>query len=237
MKRLKMDKNILLCFKAITVFIDDLAEMFAPKHRPLKLYRRLLKHVKTSDSTQVKKHVEAFKKFCFTNKEAILAKSVSDITESVVKFSPRVYVNIVSVFGFASDDPQTTEAIWTHLLVILAHLDPESRVKDALVVASQRDSKSPAELQSSATDFLQSNMSKIGSLIEPNADPLSSITSILKSDVFADIITNITTKMQDGSLDIMSLIGAATSMAGSSDGEGPDLSALTSMLGAMSSGK
>ena len=69
----------LMCFKTISNFTKELGELFSKQHRPLKLYCRLINKTTIVHDKSIKKHIDAFRDFCITNREAIMSKNSSGL--------------------------------------------------------------------------------------------------------------------------------------------------------------
>ena len=59
------DETLLVAFKAICSFINDLANEYEKKHKPLLLYKRLINKTKIAHDNAIKKHIMAFNAFCW----------------------------------------------------------------------------------------------------------------------------------------------------------------------------
>ena len=64
----------LVCFKAISNFTFELVELFSKQQRSLKLYGRLINKTTIVHDKSIKKHIDAFRSFCITNRDAIMNK-------------------------------------------------------------------------------------------------------------------------------------------------------------------
>ena len=51
------DENLLIAFKTICNFVNELASEYATKHKPLKLYQRLINKTQISHDQIIKKHI------------------------------------------------------------------------------------------------------------------------------------------------------------------------------------
>jgi len=223
----------LLVFKAISDFIDELADSFASKHKPLKLYKRLLKFVKVTDEEHIAKHVRAFTVFCTTNKDAIENRDSTKFKEPVVTFSPRVFISFDYIFSLA--DKETAEVIWEHLLTISALVVPSGHAKDIL-----RNSKVNEILGdgSSESDFVSGI---INAVQNSNGDPSAAVSSVLGSDMFKGLLSGLGSDGGEG-LDLSKFAGIAQKMvsvfAEQSGGEGLpiDMSQIGTLLSSLSPG-
>lgn len=72
--------NSLITFKAIANFTNDLASVFGETHRPLKLYAHLITKTTIAHDKPILKHIEAFREFCVSNREAISEKNINNLT-------------------------------------------------------------------------------------------------------------------------------------------------------------
>lgn len=235
-----MTVDTLVVFKVISNFITELAECFDGKNRPLRLYRRLLKHVTFEDETHMQKHIEVFKAFSVVNRDAISKKDKSLIKEPVIKFSDKVFLNMETIFNL-SPDKETSNAIWQHLLTISAYLDPESKAKE--ILKTEKVKKNLEADSSKEANFLTDVIGKIQDTVDTSSasDPKDVVSNILSSGVFNDVLSSINNSVEDGSLDLSKLMntvqGMVSGLGGMDGGDGtggmPDLSAITQMLGGL----
>lgn len=223
--------NTLTTFKAIVNFTESLGDIFANKNRSLKLYCHLISKTTFCHDKAIEKHIKAFSKFCFANRDAIMENDESKIQLNTVTYSPKVFINIKHILEIA--DGEQKNAIWKHLLVLSALIDPLSRAKEILKSKKDREKNSEGE-------FLTKIMEKVEKNIDVNSgsDPMSAVSSIMSSGVFNELISDMNDGMQSGSIDLGKLLGAVQSMvgdtgcgAGSSDT--PDLNGIISMIGPM----
>jgi hypothetical protein len=193
----------LLTFKAISTFVTELAEIFSSKNHSLKLYSRLINKTTLTHDNAIKKNIDAFKKFCVENKDAILNKDEKTFVYPIVEYSSRVFIDFKSIFNSA--DNETKNAIWKHLLTISALVDPTSKAKEIL-----KNSKDTKE-----ANFLTDILNKVETTVTPNSNPLEAVTSIMSSGVFNDLIAGMNNGVQDGSLDLGKLMGTVQQMCSS----------------------
>lgn len=245
--------TILIVFRLITKFVNELAEEFGSKTKSLKLYKRLLSRTTLTHDAQIKKHVEAFRVFCFENREALQNKNNELFKDDILNFSNNVFIDFKTIFKYADEDAKNV--IWKHLLFISAYVDPAGKAKE--ILKSDKTSKE--------ANFLSDILDKVETNVSPDSNPLEAMSSILQSGIFTDLISNMSNGVEDGSLDLKKLIGNVQQMCsslgpstgeggenplngqnpmemlnsimGSGGGEGsPDLSGLTNLLGPMLSG-
>jgi hypothetical protein len=192
----------LITFKAISEFTKELGEIFTSKHKnhSLKLYEHLLNKTTLSHDKAIKKHIEAFREFCVSNRDAIKSKNFSLLVKDKVVYSPRVFIDFTNIFKEA--DRETTAVIWKHLLTISALVDPAGKAKEIL-----KNSSSTKE-----ANFLSDIIEKVESNVNPNSNPLEAISSIMSSGVFNELITGMNSGIQNGDLDLGKLMGTVQTM-------------------------
>jgi len=249
----------LIAFKAISEFTKELCENFTSKDKnhSLKLYEHLLNKTTLTHEKAIKKHIDAFREFCVSNREAIANKNLSLLVKKTVVYSSRVYIDFNNIFKDA--DTETSNIIWKHLLTISALVDPAGKAKE--ILKNNTDSKE--------ANFLSDIINKVESNVNPNSNPLEAISSIMSSGVFNDLITGMNSGIQNGDLDLGKLMGTVQTMctslssdinlssdsndnpmnminslmsnmgasaSGGGDGTMPDLSNISNLLGPMLSG-
>lgn len=120
-------------------------------------------------------------------------------------------------------DLETTNVIWQHLLVITNSVDPSEEAMEIL--------KKSLEEKSNEGAFLSNLVQKIEKNVDPNSsDPMAAIMGLMSSGVFTDLISNMNSGMQDGSLNIGKLFGTVQGMMSSMQGV-PGMGAIPGMPG------
>jgi len=209
-----MDSNTsLICFKAISNFTTELGETFSRQHRPLKLYKRLINQTTIADEKPIQNHIDAFRKFCIDNRDGIAKKDSKSFTNPKISYSNRVYIDMSEIFKLA--DKETTPVIWQHLLCISAIVDPAGKAKEIL-----KENLQSGKTGGTETNFLTDIIDKVEAHVDPNANPMEAVSSIMQSGVFTDLIGGMNEGLSDGSLDIGKLMGAVQGMVGQLGGDG-----------------
>lgn len=228
-----MDETPLLTFKAICNFINDLADVFGNKHKPLKLYKRLINQTQISHDQAIKKHITVFHDFCISNRDAIFTQNPAIINSTQISYSSRVYIDMRIIFKLADND--SIPVIWKHLLTISALIDPAGNAKNIL-------KKNVDEKKSSVdeTQFLSEMITKFENTITPDSNPADAIGAIMKSGMMTDLVNN----MQGGKLDLGKLMGAVQNMVFSIEqkaGDDPEakqaIGMVNNMIGTINSGQ
>ena len=196
----------LIAFKAICTFTHELSETFGAKNHSLKLYDRLLVKTSLSHDVAIKKHLDSFRKFCVDNRDGLMEKDIKKMTLFQVEYSPKVFIDFNSIFPNA--DKEAMAVIWKHLLTISALLDPSGNAKE--ILKSNKGNES---------DFLTGIINKVESHVKPDSNPMEAVSSIMSSGVFTELITDMNTGIQDGSLDLQKLMGTVQNMCSTLNGK------------------
>ena len=222
----------LVCFKAISNFTAELGELFSKQQRSLKLYCRLINKTTIVHDHAIKKHIDAFKSFCIANREAIFTKSIDKLIISKISYSQRVYIDLNDIFKLSDKD--TTKIIWEHLLCISALVDPAGKARDILKKNME------AGAGGEETNFLTDIINKVEQHVDPDANPMEAVSSIMKSGIFTELIGGMNNGLSNGSLDLSKLMGAVQGMVGklSEQTSSPDesdnpMNMLTTMIGSL----
>jgi len=223
----------IVSFKAIANFVKELGAMFEKKHRPLKLYRKLIQRTQIGHDKAIKKHLSIFTNFCTENRDSILSQNVSELKIKNIIYTPRkVFINVPLVFSFA--DNESKKIIWQHILYISSRLDPLGNAKDMLkksIVQTDSDNE---------TNFIDSLITKVEDMDLETDNPMEAVNSMMSSGVFAELMGSMQEDMASGKLDISKLMGSVHGMIGQLNqeaGNNPELasqmSAMNGMLGMM----
>jgi hypothetical protein len=197
----------LVCFKAISNFTQELSESFSKKHRPLKLYNRLVEQTTIVHEKPIEKHLNAFKTFCVSNRDAILEKDCKKISNPKISYSEKVFIDMSYIFQIS--DKETSKIIWDHLLCISALLDPASKAKEIL-----KQNLKEGKTGNKEANFLTDIIEKVEEHVDPDSNPMDAVSSIMQSGIFTDLIGGMNDGLSDGSLDMGKLMGAVQGMVG-----------------------
>uniref|UniRef100_A0A6C0LWP4 Uncharacterized protein n=1 Tax=viral metagenome TaxID=1070528 RepID=A0A6C0LWP4_9ZZZZ len=216
----------LIAFKAITGFVTNLSEVFGDEHRNIMLYSHLLSKTTLSHEVAIQKHFDMFRDFCVSNRDVIEQKNFKNLTNTRIEYSDNVWFDFKTIFE--DSDTDTRNVIWKHVLIISAITDPAGQAKQ--IIRKSVDKQGGGE-----ANFLTDIVNKIEENVDPNANPMEAITSIMSSGVFTDLISGMGAGVEDGSLDMSKLMGTVQTMmagmGGGGSGEGmPDMSEMMKML-------
>lgn len=195
----------LLIFKAIASFVHDMNEIYGEKNKPLMLYSHLIEKTGIIHEEPIRKHLTSFQTFLIANDEAITTKDDNKLEEPTILYSDKVYINMKDIFEIAGNDK---ESIWQHLLTLSALLNPSSRARD--ILRQDKEKKVPEE------DFLSNLIDKVGQHIDPSStNPMDSMTSLMTSGVFGELMSSMDKGIGDGTLDMQKMVGSLQNMIGS----------------------
>ena len=84
---------------------------------------------------------------------------------------------------FSDADRETSAIIWKHLLTISALVDPTGKAKQLLKEASKKNNNGLE------ANFLTNIIEKVEENVDPDANPMEAVTSIMQSGVFQELVT------------------------------------------------
>ncbi len=230
----KLTANELLAFQAISSFVSEANSVGGSTQKSLQLYNRLIQKTQIGHTDAIHKHLNAFKKFCQDNQEALKEQEVDKLANNIIEYSSRVYINVRLLL---LNSKENSSAIWQHIITIGAIVYPQAKLKKVLkeqqeVAASNNslvfDGDTPED------DFLSNIMNKVESSVDPNTDnPTAALGQIMSGGLMTDLMGSMTSGMQDGSLDLGKLMGSLQKMVGKlsdTDDAPPEIKAMTGNL-------
>jgi hypothetical protein len=184
-------------FKMICDFVNSLAEEYGAKNHPLKLYRQLIANTKICHDVAINKHITIFTNFCVVNREAIATQEVSKIakSDSKLKYSEKVYIDMLNIFHLIGDDKDNERSIWKHILAISAFVDPSSNAKNIL-------KKFIENSETKEEEFLKGIFNRADELQDVNPNDIMN----------SDLIKNIVGGVQNGKMNPEKLMGTLNGM-------------------------
>lgn len=221
-----MDTQRFTIFKAIVDFINDLDIVFGKQYKTVALYKRLVVKTTIIHEIPVNKHINTFKEFLENNIEALETKNNSKILSPIIKYSDRVFINIQTLLS--KSDNETASAIWNHLLNINTLINPSEKslvlFKESINSQSENDE-----------DFIQDIINTVTDSIDPNSvsDPMSAAMSLINSGKLTNIMSSMTEKFTNGTLNPEQMLKKVTQMytnvtQGHTDA--PDINSIISSL-------
>jgi hypothetical protein len=203
-----ISNEILFVFKAIVSFVNDMNEIYGQEYKPLRLYALLLERTGIMHEDPIKKHIEAFKLLVTTNADAILQEKTSLLQNAKVEYSEKVCIDLVEIFRLAASDPTNILCIWKHLLTLLLMFEPQ-RQQELPPKEIRHESEGVED------DFLTNLVQKVGSQIDPSANPMQTVQSMMSTGMFQDIMSSMDNGLQSGNLDMGKMVGSLQKMVGS----------------------
>lgn len=193
-------------FKTINNFVSNLNDCYGSKQKSLQLYARLISKTTIGHQEPMRKHISAFEKFCKDNRSAIINKNEKELVTNCISYNEKVFINMKLVFAEAVRKEKPI--IWKHLLAIYAHIDPTSKAKELLRESMDNEKNEGGKEE----DFINDIFDKVGNNIEPEGNPLQAVGSLMSSGVFTDIVTNMTSGLESGELNLGKLMGTMQGM-------------------------
>lgn len=204
------DTNSKEIIKAIKTFVNSLADEYSEKFHALRLYQHFLDLVSETEEFAIDKNIKIFKDFCEENISAIIEKdSEKFVGDGKISYSKKVYINLKSIFGVASDEDKAI--IWKHLLYISALVNPTGKAREML----RRHTKDGGI----ESEFIESIIAKVEGAVKPTDNPMEAVSQIMQSGVFTELITEMNDSLESGELDIGKLLHSVKGMVGGMEGE------------------
>jgi len=205
-------ESVLKAFDAIVTFVNDLWNVYGnpKKVDGLSLYRRIIEHIKFTDTGAINKAIRGFEKFFTLYETRILENKLDEIPRGeTIRYgkSDTIYIDIQKFIYKA--DPDTKSAIRQHLVTISAILEPDShKIKELENRISELELDESKEGQ-----FISGILSSAKESVE-GADvdnPMSAVMGLLQGGV----IENMMSGFASGDMDMEKLLGSMQTTIGS----------------------
>ena len=209
----------LIALKAITNFINDVADEYGKKFRSLLLYQHLINKTQINHTKAINKHVEIFKNFSKLNSEALESQDETKLNQSKISYSDKVFVEISELLKEA--DNETSPVIWQHLLTISAVVDPTSKAKEVLKNIDNKEEK-----------FVEDIIGKVSNTDATN--PMEMISSLMSGGGMQEMMNN------GGNMDMSKMFGVVGKLLDNLDeqaGDDPQAKQMTGNLTSSLSGQ
>lgn len=202
-----INDTTLLIFKAITNFIHDLNEIYGTQQKSLYLYDCLIERTGIIHEEPIKKHISVFRDFIIDNEDAILQKNVDLMKTWTIQYSDKVFIDMKDIFTWSSES-NDQNTLWQHLLTLSALLNPSGQAKE--ILKQEKTKKGTG----GEADFLSGLIDKVSKHVDPTSNPMESMTSLMSSGVFSELMENMNTGLSDGTIDMQGMIGSLQNMIG-----------------------
>jgi RNAse (barnase) inhibitor barstar len=204
-----LNDSSVLMFKAISSFIHDLNEIYGNSQKSLCLYAALIEKTGLVHEEPIKKHIKCFHDFVVENDEGIINKDIQIFNTHIIRYSEKVFIDLKDIFKLAEKNVSDIQEIWKHLLTLSALMNPVSQAKKVLQTDQEKE-------QNTEDNFLSGLIDKIGKHVDPSSsNPMESMSSLMSSGVFNEIMTSMNDGINDGKLDMQSMVGGLQKMIGS----------------------
>lgn len=186
-------------FTSIVDFIEQLKEAIChdnKEYHEVALYNHLIHKVKITNKQNIRRHISLFSEFCGRNTDAILKKDSALIAFTTVKYSDRVFINLGGILSSNTIDDDIKDAIWKHLLVIQASIDPSSKARNVLMGLAE--SKVPEE------QMIGGLIGEISKHVDENDDrnPMAIFSSLMQSGVVNKMMSSLDNSVKTGDVDM-----------------------------------
>jgi len=207
-------------FEKILEFVKTLTDVFGnkPEFHSLKLYNRILELTAKNKKAAIEKHCLLFSEFCSKNKLSILARSASQLDQSMITWSLKVRINMQLILNKSNN--QQKQIIWQYLSIIGTMLNPEDK-KDFIKFLQKQQMEPSVKPQgekktikegleglfgsdSKEGQFMGDLFKKVSSQIDLDkmqSDPMSGIMSLMANpSLLSDLTKTITEGANGGKL-------------------------------------
>jgi len=232
-------------FNCILDFIEQLKEAIcqddSKQYHEVVLYNHLIHKIKITNKQNIRRHLSLFSEFCARNADAILNKDSSLIVFQTIKYSDRVFINLGNILKEKTIDNEIKEAIWKHLLVIYASVDPSSKARSVLMGLTE--SNVPEE------KMISGLIGEISKHVSENDErnPMDIFSSLMQSGVVNKMMSSLDSSVKNGDIDMnklgstiqgmmTGLMGSAGGKSDAAGGNAPPLdlgNMMSGLLGAM----
>ena len=209
----KTSGNDLATFQTISDFVSNVYEYYgSPSTKALNMYYRLVNKLSFKDDDLILRHLQVFKQFCLLNRECIKQQS-TQLREPKITFSDNIYIDMNYIFRKANESGDI-KTIWEYILAISAYLDPSNNTKELLKSMQQGGGGGGPD-----GDFINTMMSTLAAGAgagagagtgEPN--PLGMMANLMNSDMMTQMMSAMTSKVDNGSLDISALVNTVSGL-------------------------
>jgi hypothetical protein len=207
-------------FAAISSFVSDLWDVFGnpKKADSLALYHRLIENIKFSDVDTIEKVIAGFQIFINDYNASINSNKLDSIPKGIVITygkTQKICLEVQKFIYKTKDDPETRDAIRSHLLKISCILEPNS---DKLAEL-EKFAKRGLNIDTSTAEgrFINGIMEKAkNSMTDVDTNnPMQAMASIFQSGVVQDMIQGFQQGVSSGEMKVERLLGTMQSAIGS----------------------
>jgi hypothetical protein len=200
-------------------------DFFGKKQKSLALYSRLISKTSFVHEKSIRKHIQVFREFYLQNTDAINSRTLDKMTNKVIKFNDKIYINLEHIFKFADTDAKV--AIWNHLLALGSLLDPTGKAKE--ILKNKLGGGKEEQFVSKIIDNVEQNF-------QPGANPQEIVTNLLSGGFLQEMIGGMNEGLENGDLDMSKLMGAVQTMItamGEQSGNKDDMAQIQNMVSGM----
>jgi hypothetical protein len=199
-------------FKAITDFTDQLNDAFGKQDVNVLKVHRIISKTPLTNRKVIDRHLVIFYDFLDHNRDAIIKRAVDEFVDEKIQMTEKIFMNLKEIMKKA--DSSTLKAIWQHLLNIMYLFNPDDEIirSELKVAMAEQDTKENKFLMDTFSKFEQAMQSSRPD--ENTNDPMALMNGLMQSGFLNDMIGNINSGVNTGSLDIKNLIGTVQNLLG-----------------------
>jgi hypothetical protein len=209
-------------FRLIIDFVNELEKLYGKTLKPLCLYKNLLEKITPNDKNYDKfviKHVKIIETWVRENKVNIIEKK-NIFDPNKILYTNRVFIDMNEIFSIVSQDEDSEEimeSIYEFLITFSAIFDPTSNAKQILKEKSPKNSQEITNKLSSNKEgqFLSDIFGKLKTNMNSDiSNPMEAVGMLMSSGAIMDLFNGLSSGIQDGSMNIGSLMGELTNLVG-----------------------
>lgn len=207
------DQDTKKILESISGFVKDLKSVlydsnypFGNKVNPLTLYERNITNMK-NDKNKIKTLIDGFKTFINDNSQHFSdIRSLPKNTKISYGQSTKIYLDIKNYVNHLKNDDASIALIMNHLIYIRAFIFPTEENISAM------EAIVPVEPERAEDTFVKDIIGQVkGSVNEDEKNPMTVIMGMLSSGVLPNLINNIQTNVDNGSMKVDKLLGSMQS--------------------------
>lgn len=197
--------------KVFTKALAFVSELTRVNNDPqINIYYKVMKKTPIGNEIAIKKHVNTFSNYIIKNENAILNKSIKDLTTDKIVLNDKVYLEIAKYFTSTN-----TDVMFQHLLLLLHLCKPSDNSKQKLIELSSNSSNSSSSSNGEAGEnkFLSKYIKKMEEEYGDKefTDPVNAAMSMMQSGMITNLIQDISEGVKSGELNPESLLSSVQS--------------------------
>lgn len=182
-------------------FVESLDDVVGDKNKPVRLYSHLLSKITSQHGGAIERNCLLLGEFIDANESAINSQDHTLFADPTIRYSDKVFIDLGTVMGEADQDTRTQ--IWKHILSLKKKLGKdEQKTSEQLNALCKMDSSTISEGMGNLMEG--EGIEQISQMLKSfGGEKLAkSVTDIMNSDNFKNLLGEVKTKMDDGEIDL-----------------------------------